>query len=303
MATKDEDAVTRVFSASTHTPMLFFATGGKAYKLKVWRLPLGTPDLARQGVRQPAAHRAGREHHLDPAAARGRGRAGTSYDVMFATRSGDVRRNKLSRLRRSIRRNGKIAMKLDEGDRIVGVGLCNAQQNDILLTTALGRCHPLRRPTRCGSSTAAIRPACAASAWPRATGHLHGHPAARWTPRRPNGRPMSSTPTPCAARPAARARRSRTIAVPDDEDEAGDEAALSPERIADLGAAEEFILTVSTEGFGKRTSAYEFRRTGRGGQGLLAQDLTKKGKGGTPGRLLPGRGDSTRSCWSPTRAS
>jgi DNA gyrase subunit A len=67
------------------------------------------------------------------------------------------------------------------------------------------------------------------------------------------------------------------VDAPDDEEEVGDEAALSGERIAALGAAEEVILTVSTEGFGKRTSAYEFRRTGRGGQGLLAQDLTKKG--------------------------
>jgi DNA gyrase subunit A len=66
-------------------------------------------------------------------------------------------------------------------------------------------------------------------------------------------------------------------AAPDDEEEVGDEAALSGERIAELGAAEEIILTVSTEGYGKRSSAYEFRRTGRGGQGLLAQDLTKKG--------------------------
>ena len=76
MATKDEDAVTRVFSASTHTPVLFFSSGGKAYKLKVWRLPLGTPTVARQGLRQPAADRARREHHLDPAAARGRGDLG-----------------------------------------------------------------------------------------------------------------------------------------------------------------------------------------------------------------------------------
>jgi DNA gyrase subunit A len=67
------------------------------------------------------------------------------------------------------------------------------------------------------------------------------------------------------------------VAAPDDDEDVGDEAALSGERIAALGAAEEVILTVSTEGFGKRTSAYEFRRTGRGGQGLLAQDLTKKG--------------------------
>jgi DNA gyrase subunit A len=67
------------------------------------------------------------------------------------------------------------------------------------------------------------------------------------------------------------------VAAPDDDEEIADEAALSGERIAELGAAEEIILTVSTEGYGKRSSAYEFRRTGRGGQGLLAQDLTKKG--------------------------
>ena len=62
---------------------------------------------------------------------------------------------------------------------------------------------------------------------------------------------------------------------------------LSVERIAELGAAEEFILTVSSEGFGKRTSAYDYRRTGRGGQGLIAHDLSKKG--GPPGGLVPGR--------------
>ena len=78
-----------------------------------------------------------------------------------------------------------------------------------------------------------------------------------------------------------------TAAPDDEEDAAAGEAALSPDRIAELGAAEEFILTVSTEGYGKRTSAYEFRRTGRGGQGLLAQDLTKKGKGGRLAASFP----------------
>ena len=77
------------------------------------------------------------------------------------------------------------------------------------------------------------------------------------------------------------------VAPPEDDDEAVEEAALSGDRIAALGAAEEFILTVSTEGYGKRTSAYEFRRTGRGGQGLLAQDLTKKGKGGRLAASFP----------------
>ncbi len=78
MATKEEDAVTRVFSASTHAPVLFFSSGGKVYKLKVWRLPLGLPDLARQGLHQPPADRARRDHHLHPAAAGGRGELGAA---------------------------------------------------------------------------------------------------------------------------------------------------------------------------------------------------------------------------------
>uniref|UniRef100_UPI0037CAACC2 DNA gyrase subunit A n=1 Tax=Phenylobacterium sp. TaxID=1871053 RepID=UPI0037CAACC2 len=138
MATKDEDAVTRVFSANTHTPMLFFSSGGKAYQLKVWRLPVGTPTSRGKAFVNLLP--------IEP------GETITSilplpedeatwdqYDVMFSTRSGGVRRNKLSDFI-GIKRNGKIAMKLDDGDSIVGVGVCNAQANDILLTTALGRC-------------------------------------------------------------------------------------------------------------------------------------------------------------------
>ena len=92
---------------------------------------------------------------------------------------------------------------------------------------------------------------------------------------------------------AARRRTRRRTA-------AGDEVALTLERIAELGAAEEFILTVSSEGFGKRTSAYEYRRTGRGGQGLIAHDLSSAAAAWSP----PSRSRTpTRSCWSPTRAS
>src|SRR4029453_13140403 len=138
MATKEEDAVTRVFSANTHTPMLFFSSGGKPYQLKVWRLPVGTPtSRGKAFVNLPP---------IEP------GESITSilplpedeatwdeFDVMFSTRSGGVRRNKLSDFI-GIKRNAKIAMKLDEGDAILGVGVCNAGVNDILLTTALGRC-------------------------------------------------------------------------------------------------------------------------------------------------------------------
>jgi DNA gyrase subunit A len=277
MATKDEDAVTRVFSASTHAPMLFFSSGGKVYKLKVWRLPLGTPTSRGKAFVNLLP--------IEP------GETITSIltlpedeatwdrlDVMFATRSGGVRRNKLSDFVQ-VNRNGKIAMKLDEGDSIVGVALCRAEENDILLTTALGRCirfavdevrvfagrdstgvRGIRLADGDEVISMAILRAVGATAEERAAYIRHAN----------------------AMRRAASGEGVEVEDAPAVEDEVEDEAvsalaALSPERIAELGAAEEQILTVSTEGFGKRSSAYEFRRTGRGGQGLLAQDLSRRG--------------------------
>ena len=111
MATREEDFVTRIFIANTHTPVLFFSSRGMAYKMKVWRCHCGAAG-ARQGADRSAAIREGREHHHHPAAARGRGRW-AKLDVMFATNGGTVRRNKLSDFI-EVRQNGKIAMKLDE---------------------------------------------------------------------------------------------------------------------------------------------------------------------------------------------
>ena len=275
MQTKEEDAVTKVFSANTHMPMLFFSSGGKAYQLKVWRLPVGTPTSRGKAFVNLLP--------IEP------GESITSilplpedestwdqYDVMFATRSGGVRRNKLSDFI-GIKRNGKIAMKLDEGDAIIGVGVCNARQNDILLTTALGRCIRFAVDEvrvfagRDSTGVRGIRLAEGDSVISMAI-----------------LRSVSATPDERAAyvkhanamrRATGEADDVEEVAAPDEEEAEGEnaQASLSPERLAELGAAEEVILTVSTEGYGKRTSAYEFRRTGRGGQGLLAQDLTKRG--------------------------
>jgi DNA gyrase subunit A len=274
MQTKEEDAVTRVFSANTHTPMLFFSSGGKAYQLKVWRLPVGTPTSRGKAFVNLLP--------IEP------GESITSilplpedeatwdqYDVMFATRSGNVRRNKLSDFI-GIKRNGKIAMKLDEGDSIVGVGVCNAEQNDILLTTALGRCIRFAVDDvrvfagRDSTGVRGIRLAEAdtviSMAILRSVDATADERAAYVKQANANRRAMSGE-----------GEEVEDVATADDEEEAAGDAALSLERFAQLGAAEEVILTVSSEGYGKRTSAYEFRRTGRGGQGLLAQDLTKRG--------------------------
>ena len=282
MSTKNEDAVTRVFSASTHTPMLFFSSGGKVYKLKVWRLPVGTPTSRGKAFINLFP--------IEP------GESITSilplpedeatwdqYDVMFSTRSGGVRRNKLSDFVQ-INRNGKIAMKLDEGDSIIGVGLCNAAQNDILLTTALGRC--IRFATEevrvfAGRESTGVRGIRLAE-----TDTVISMAILRSVDATPAER-TAYVKHSNAMRRAVLGEGEEVEDVAEDDDEAVEEAALSGDRIAALGAAEEFILTVSTEGYGKRTSAYEFRRTGRGGQGLLAQDLTKKGKGGRLAASFP----------------
>ena len=277
MATKDEDAVTRVFSASTHTPMLFFSSGGKVYRLKVWRLPVGAPTARGKAFVNLFPIEPG-ETMTSIVALPEDEVEWAGFDVMFATRSGHVRRNRLSDFAQ-INRNGKIAMKLDEGDSIVGVALCRAEENDILLTTALGRCirfavddvrvfagrdstgvRGIRLAEGDEVISMAILRTVPASAEERAAYIRHANAMRR------------------AASGETGEGEEVQVVDEDPEDEAVTGLApISPERIAELGAAEEQILTVSTEGFGKRSSAYEFRRTGRGGQGLLAQDLSRRG--------------------------
>ena len=276
MSTKDEDAVTRVFSASTHAPVLFFSSGGKVYKLKVWRLPLGTPTSRGKAFVNLLPIESGESITSilplpeDEA-------QWERLDVMFATRSGNVRRNKLSDFVQ-INRNGKIAMKLDEGDSIVGVGLCNAE-NDILLTTALGRAIRFQANEvrvfagRDSTGVRGIRLQDGDAVLSMAI--LNGVAAS------PAERTAYLKYERARLRALSEDEGDEGVAAVEDEEDVEGEADLTPERIIELGAAEEYILTLSAEGIGKRTSAYDFRRTGRGGQGLLAQDLTRKG-----GRLV-----------------
>jgi DNA gyrase subunit A len=170
-------------------------------------------------------------------------------------------------------------MKLDEGDSIIGVGLCT-RQNDVLLTSTSGRAirfsvEDVRlfagrdstgvRGIRLGEGDRVISMAI-----------LNGVDA---TPAERAGYLKYSR----ALQRASGEESDETAAAPDEDEEVEGEADLTPERLIELGAAEQFILTLSSEGIGKRSSAYDFRRTGRGGQGLLAQDLTRKG-----GKLVAG---------------
>jgi DNA gyrase subunit A len=196
---------------------------------------------------------------------------------MFATRSGSVRRNKLSDFVQ-INRAGKIAMKLDEGDSIVGVALCTSA-DDVLLSTSAGRCIRFAADdvrvfaSRDSTGVRGVRLAEGDSVISMAILRaVEATPAER----------TAYLKVASALRSAGAAEGDDTPTVPEEEEEAVEgSVALTQDRIDELAAAEQIVLTVSSEGFGKRTSAYDYRRTGRGGQGLIAQDLSRRG-----GRLV-----------------
>ena len=273
MAMKDEDAVVGVFAASTHAPVVIFASNGKAYKLKVWRLPLGTPTSKGKAFVNLLPIEPG-DTIMNVLPLPEDEATWDRYDIMFATRSGDVRRNKLSDFV-NVNRAGKIAMKLDDGDAIVGVALCTEDQ-DVLLTTADARCIRFAvdevrvfkgrdstgvRGVRLKSGDKVISMAILR--------RVDATPAERLAYLKHERTMLAASQ---GEEPADEAP-----AASDDDEDSGDETTLTPERIAELGAAEQFILTVADTGLGKRTSSFDYRRTGRGGQGLLAHDLSRKG--------------------------
>ena len=267
VAMKEDDAVVGVFSASTHTPVLFFATNGKAYKLKTWRLPLGAANSRGKAFVNLLPIEPG-DTIMNVLPLPEDEATWDGYDIMFATKSGDVRRNKLSDFA-SVNRAGKIAMKLDEGDSMVGVALCTAD-DDVMLTTALGRAIRFKADdvrVFKGRDSTGVRGVRLQSGDEVISMAILGRVDA--TPEERAAYVKHAN----AMRRAANGDAEEEAVTPDGDEEAVGDAVLSVERIAQLGAAEQFILTITETGFGKRSSAYEYRRTGRGGQGLTAHGL------------------------------
>ncbi|MBB36229.1 MAG: DNA gyrase subunit A [Hirschia sp.] len=281
MGTKDEDVVTRLFVANTHTEMLFFSSVGMVYKTKVWRLPLGAPNSRGKALVNLLPLEKGETiTSVLPLPESDEERE--QMNILFATRSGGVRRNMLSDFVQ-VNRNGKIAMKLDEAqvagsdDGIVGVQVCSPN-DDVMLTTAMGQCIRFRvedvrvftgrtstgvRGIRLGNgdeviSMSVLRHMDVTS--PEARSYLK-HASAM---RRATGEEVEDAVT--------------EVETDEDGEDDDTEAALSPERIAQFGAAEEFILTITEDGMGKRASAFDYRVTGRGGKGLIAHKLGKGGR-------------------------
>jgi DNA gyrase subunit A len=263
MQMKDEDFVTRVFVASTHAPILFFSSSGMVYKLKAWRIPAGDPRTKGRALVNLLPLGQG-ETITSVMALPEDERDWDKLDVMFATRSGYARRNKLSDFVQ-VNRNGKIAMKPDEGDGIVDVQICT-DEDDILLTTANGQ--TIRFPVtdvrvfsgRTSTGNRGINLGDGDS--------LIGMGVLRHV-----------EVTPAEARAYfkwdAGSRDASEEAEADAEaDDSGEVADVPFERLTWLKAQEQFILTVTSTGLGKRASSYEYRITGRGGKGLKAHKLT-----------------------------
>ncbi|MGF1455540.1 MAG: DNA gyrase subunit A [Alphaproteobacteria bacterium] len=275
MATKEEDFVTRVFVANTHTPVLFFSSTGMVYRLKVWKLPEGSPTSRGKAMVNLLPLAEGetitsvlpipQEEHT------------ARQFLMFATRSGSVRRNSLGDFER-INANGKIAMKPEDDDGIVSVQLCT-EDDDLVLTARGGK--SIRFPITDvrvfkGRESTGVRGIKLASDDHVVALSILRHVDVTPAEARAYLRQASAMRRAAAGEDASVAEEP---VIEDAGEEGAEETTLSPERYAALGAREQFLLTVTENGFGKRTSAYEFRVSGRGGQGVTAIAINARNGG------------------------
>ncbi|HZQ40591.1 MAG TPA: DNA gyrase subunit A, partial [Rhizomicrobium sp.] len=270
MATRDEDFVTSLFVSSTHAPMLFFSSTGMAYKLKVWRLP--EARIAGKGKAMVNLLPLAEGERITTILPLPEDEAEwDKLNVVFATKSGDVRRNQLSDFAQ-VNKNGKIAMKLEAGDGIIGVATCTDAE-DFLLTTRGGKA--IRFPVGDvrvfkGRDSTGVRGIKLAAGDEVVSLSLLYHSDATSAEARAYLKQAS------AARRAESGEAEAPVEIEEDAEEGVEEATLTPERYAALGAREQFVLTMSQTGFGKRTSSYEYRVTGRGGSGIVAIGMGKK---------------------------
>ncbi|KUO52088.1 MAG: DNA gyrase subunit A [Sphingomonadales bacterium BRH_c42] len=251
MSTKDEDAVSAMFVTSTHNPVLFFSTAGKVYRLKVWRLPEGGPNTRGRPI-----------VNLLPALDDGETIAAvlplpedeatwSALTVVFATAKGSARRNSMDAFA-NIPSNGKLAMRFEEGsdDRLIGVALLD-ENDDVLLASRQGKAirfaaddvREFQSRTSTGVRAMKLR----------------------------DDDEVVSLSILHRVGTSGEEREDYVRFAPWKAEKEG-EPAMSAERFAELQEREQFILTVCANGYGKLSSAYEYRRTGRGGQGIVNID-------------------------------
>jgi DNA gyrase subunit A len=265
MQTREEDFVSRLFVASTHTPVLFFSSRGQVYKEKVWRLPVAAPNARGKALINILPLEQGERITTIMPLPEDESSWG-QLDVMFATTGGNVRRNKLSDFV-DVRRSGIIAMKLDEGEEIVDVQICT-ERDDVLLTAAGGQCirfavTDVRVFT--GRTSMGVRGIALADSDKVISLAILRHMEVDAEER------------------AAYLRRANAVRRGGAEEESGidtEDASgaieLGEQRYVEMSAAEQFVLTISENGYGKRSSSYEYRTTGRGGKGIVAMSVNER---------------------------
>jgi DNA gyrase subunit A len=271
-STRGDDIVTRSFHAHTHQWVLFFSLGGKVFREKVWRLPEAGPTAKGRALVNLLPELGGdtittvlplpQDETL-----------WDSLHLLFATASGSVRRNRLSDFR-NVRSVGLIAMKLDEGDRLIGVATCREGQ-DAFLATRKGRCIRFELSDEtvrvfAGRDSSGVRGIRLADGDEVISLSILQHVRATNEERE------------AYVKQANARRRSNgedEVDAAAEAEEPVTDAQLDEARIAQLAQSEEFLLTVTNAGFGKRTSAYEYRVTGRGGQGIA--NITLAPRNGT----------------------
>jgi DNA gyrase subunit A len=267
MQTREEDFVSRLFVASTHTPVLFFSSHGRVYKEKVWRLPQAAPQARGKALINILPLEQGETITTLMPLPEDENAWG-QFDVMFATTSGNVRRNKLSDFVK-IRPSGIIAMKLDDGDSIVDVQICT-ENDDVLLTASGGQC--IRFPVTDvrvfqGRSSDGVRGILLAEGDRVISLSILRHVEASADERAAYLKRAS------AVRRGVNGEAEESAS---DAEEASGAIELGERRYVEMSAAEQFVLTISERGFGKRSSSYEYRITGRGGKGIVAMDVRER---------------------------
>lgn len=270
MQTRDEDFVSRLFVANTHTPVLFFSSLGRVYKEKVWRLPQAAPQARGKPLINILPIEQGELMTSILPLPEDESTWG-ELDVMFATTKGTVRRNKLSDFV-DVRRSGIIAMKLAEGEGIVDVQVCS-EKDDVLLTTAHGQC--IRFPTTdvrvfSGRTSMGVRGVNLEEGDRVISQSIVRHLDVSAEER------MAYLKRASAVR---RAGDEVEESATDAEEAAASTIELGEQRYVEMSAAEQFILTVSERGYGKRSSSYEYRITNRGGKGIVAMAIWEGKKG------------------------
>jgi len=256
MKTNDEDFVTQVFTASTHDNMLFFSSSGIVYKLKTWKIPESSPTAKGKAIINLLNLK--QDDQLSSILVMPENKASEDSYLIFATADGSIRKNSIDDFK-NIQANGKIAMKLNDSNKIVGVKICS-DNDDVLLSTKDGKC--IRTPvsklrTTKSRNSIGVKGIKLAKNDSIISLSILSHLE------------VSSDEAKAYLKMSKINKENNEDLDDESHSDETEDITISEDRFQELKACEQFVLTVTENGFGKRTSSYQFRVTNRGGSGIM----------------------------------